>query len=130
MTDADYSDDLALLTNTPAQVESQLHSPEQAAGGISLYVNVDKTELMCFRQDRTTSPLRDKPLKLVDQFTYLDSNISSTESDHKIQNEKAWTAIDRLSNIQESSVSDKIKQDFFQAAAMSYYCMDALPGLI
>ena len=37
---------LALLSNTPAQVESLLHSLERAAGGIDLHVNTDKTELL------------------------------------------------------------------------------------
>ena len=38
----------ALLANTPAQTESLLHSLERAAGGIGFYINVDKTEYMCF----------------------------------------------------------------------------------
>ena len=46
MTDIDYADDLELLTYIPAQVESLL---EQAAGGIGLYVNANKTEFMCFK---------------------------------------------------------------------------------
>ena len=46
--DTDYADDIALLANTPAQVESLLHSLERAAAGIGLYVNADKTEYMCF----------------------------------------------------------------------------------
>ena len=37
-------------------------------------------------------PLSGKPLKLVDQFTYLRSNISSTESDMKIRLAKVWNA--------------------------------------
>ena len=45
---ADYTDDLVLLANTPTQVESLLHSLEQAAGGFSLYMNMDKREYMCF----------------------------------------------------------------------------------
>ena len=43
ITDADYTDDLVLLANTPAQAKSLLHSLEQAAGGIYLYVNINKT---------------------------------------------------------------------------------------
>ena len=31
--DADYIDDLVLLTNTPAHAESLLHNLEQTAGG-------------------------------------------------------------------------------------------------
>ena len=43
----DSADDLTLLKNTPAQTESLLHSLEQAAGGISLYMNANKTEYVC-----------------------------------------------------------------------------------
>ena len=42
-----------------------------------------KTELICFmyfKQKSTISTLNVKPLKLVDHFTYLSSNISSTVS--------------------------------------------------
>ena len=48
ITDADYADDIALLPNTLTQAESLLHSLEQVAGGIALYINADKTEYMCF----------------------------------------------------------------------------------
>ena len=41
--------DLAILANTPAQVESLLNCREQAAGGIGLYVNTNKTEYMYFK---------------------------------------------------------------------------------
>ena len=46
ITDANYADDIALLTITPTQAESQLHNLEQVAGGIGPYVNADKTECM------------------------------------------------------------------------------------
>ena len=49
-TDADYTNDIVLLANTPAQAESQLQSLKWAAGGIGHYVNADKTEYMCFNQ--------------------------------------------------------------------------------
>ena len=45
-TNTDYADDLVLLANTPAQAESLLHSLEQTASGIGLYVNSDKTEFI------------------------------------------------------------------------------------
>ena len=65
------------------------------------------------------SPPRDKPLKLVDQFTYLGSNISSTESDVNLRIPKAWTAIDRLSITWKSGPSDKIERESFKAVAVS-----------
>ena len=46
-----HADDIALLANSPAQAESQLHISEQAASGIGLYVNTDKTEYMYFNQN-------------------------------------------------------------------------------
>ena len=52
ITDADYADNIALLANTPAQAETQLHSLERAAAGIGLHVNADKTEYICFNQKR------------------------------------------------------------------------------
>ena len=80
MIDADYTDYLALPTYTPAQAESLLHSLEQAAGNIGFYMNTNKTEFVYFKQEGVISTLIGKPLKFVDQFTYLGSNISSTES--------------------------------------------------
>ena len=110
--DVDYIDDLALLPNTSAQAESLLYSVEQAAGGIGLSANASKTEYMCsFNKKEPYPTLSGKPLKLVDQFIYFDSNISSTESDVNIRLAKAWTAIDRLSIIW--------KFDFSQAVALS-----------
>ena len=81
-TDADYAEDIALLTNTLAQVESLLHNLEQAADGIGLPVNSDKTELMCFNQRDNISTLSGTYLKLVDEFTYHGSSISSTKDDN------------------------------------------------
>ena len=40
---------------------------------------------------------------------YLDSNISSTESDVNMRRKNAWAAIDWLSTIWKSNLSDKIK---------------------
>ena len=44
ITDADYADDIAILSNAPAQVETLLHSLERATAGIGLHVNAQKTE--------------------------------------------------------------------------------------
>ena len=81
MTDIYYADNLVLLANIHAQTESLLHNLEQEEGGIGVYVNANKTEFMCFKLEGTISIFSCKPLKLVDKFTYLSSNISSTESD-------------------------------------------------
>ena len=96
MTDADYTDDLALLRNTSAQVESQLNSIEQTSGSIGFYVNSNKRESMCFEQKRSISTLSGKHSKLVDQLTYFGSNISSPESYINIRKGKAWALTNKL----------------------------------
>ena len=58
MTDTNYSNNLALLTNTPTYVESLLPSLKQAARGIGLYVNVNKIEHMCSKQKGAISILK------------------------------------------------------------------------
>ena len=119
ITDADYADNLALLANTPNQAETLLHSLERAPAWIGLHVNAHKTEYMCYNQTGNIATLDGASLKLVDKFTYLGSSVSSTEKDINTQLTKAWTAIDRLSIIWKSDLTDKMKRSFFQAAVVS-----------
>ena len=119
ITDADYVDDIAILVNTPDQAETLLHSLERAVASIGLYVNAHKTEYMCYNQTGDISTLEGTPLKLVDKFTYLGSSVESTEKDIETRLTKAWTAINRLSIIWKSDLTDKMKRSFFQAAVTS-----------
>ena len=102
----DYTDDIELLANTPAQAESLLHSLELAAGDIGLYVNTNKTEFMCFDREGTISTLNGSPLKLVDNYMYLSSSSVSLSNICLVQ---AWTTVDTLLIIGKSDLSDKIK---------------------
>ena len=123
--DADYTDDIALLANTPAQTETLLHSLERAAAGIGLHVNAHEIEFMCFSQTGDISTLNGSSLKLVDNFTYLGSSVSLIQTDINTRLAKAWTAIDSLSVIWKSDLTDKMKHSFFQAAVISillYVC--------
>ena len=70
-------------------------------------------------QTGDTITLDGTPLKQVDKFTYLGSSISSTEKDINTWLKKAWTAIDRLSIIWKSDLTDKMKRNFLQAAVVS-----------
>ena len=109
ITYTDYTNDIALLANTPTQAKTLPHSLEQAAASIDFHVNADKTEYICFNQRGDISTLNGNSLKLVVKFTYLVSSVSSTETDINMQLAKAWTAIDRLSVIWKSDLTDKIK---------------------
>ena len=126
--DVDYADGIALLANSPAKAEALLHSLERAAGGIGLHVKENKTECMSFNQRGDISILKGGPLKLVGMFTYLRSSVSSTETDINTLQAKVWIAIDMLSVLWKSELTEKSKCSFFQAAVVSillYGCMDA-----
>ena len=111
--------DIAILAKTPNQAETLLYSLERAAAGIGLLVNAHKTEYMRYNQTGDIFTLDGTSLKLVDKFTYLGSSVSSTEKDIDTRLMKAWTAINRLSIIWKSDLSDKMKRSFFQTAVVS-----------
>ena len=93
ITEADYTDDIVLLANTPVQAETLLHNLERAAAGIGLHVNAHKTEYMCFNQTGDISTQNSSSLKLVDKSTYLGISVSSTETDINTRLAKAWTEV-------------------------------------
>ena len=74
---------------------------------------------MCYNQTGDITTLDRTPLKLVDKFTYLGSSVLSTKKDIDTRLTKAWAAIDRLSIILKSDLTDKMKRSFFQAAVVS-----------
>ena len=113
ITDADYADDLTIQANTPNQAETLLQNLERAAAGIGVHVNAHTTEYMCYNHIGDIFTVDRTSVKLVDKFTYLGSSVSSTEKDIDMRLTKAWTAIDRLSIIWKSDLTDKIKRNFF-----------------
>ena len=97
ITDGDYSDYEALLANAPAKAECQLHSLERARKDIDLYMNSDKTEFICFKQDGAMSILNGKPLKLVETSSNIHINTLFTKSDLNIgKTDCNWQVIDHL----------------------------------
>ena len=56
--------------------------------------------------------------ELRDKFTNLGNSVSSTEKEIDTRLTKAWTAIDRLSIIWKSDLTDKMKRSFFQSAVV------------
>ncbi len=72
----------------------------------------DQSEHIRHNQTGDIFTLDGTSLKLVDKFTYLGSSVSSTEKNIDTRLTKAWTAIDRLSIIWKSDLTDKITQEF------------------
>ena len=83
------------------------------------YLHLTITVKLNYQYFKSQSTDNGTSLKLVDKFTYLGSSVSSTEKDIDTRLTKAWTAIDRLSIIWKSDLTDKMKRSFFQAAVVS-----------
>ena len=115
ITDTDYADDLALLPDNSYNAQKLLHILEQSAAFIGLHVNATKTEYMCYKQDGPIEALNKTPLKKVDDFVYLGSNIASTETNVLIRIFRAWSDLDRLQTIWKSTPPEQIKKGFFRA---------------
>ena len=81
-------------------------------------------------QDGTISILNAKLLKLVHKLIYLSSHISSTESYVNICIHKGCTAVDKLTTIWKSNLFDKMKQEFFQAVAMTVLLYGCTTGIL
>ena len=111
-----------------AQKQFRTDKDDKLKWSKSGHVNALKTEYMCYNQTGDISTLDRTSLKLVDKFTYLGSSVSSTEKDIDTRLKKAWTAIDRLSIIWKSDLTDKMKHSFFQQWSYRYCYMDALLG--
>ena len=71
---------------------------------------------MRFNQRGDISTLNGNSLKLVDKFTYQESSVTSTEKDI---NTRLAKAVDKLSIIWNSDLTDEIKRNFFQTAVVS-----------
>ena len=74
---------------------------------------------MYFNREGAISTLNSRSADISILFHKLGRSVSSTEYDVNISQLKAWTAIDKLSIIWKSDVSDKIKRYVFQAVVVS-----------
>ena len=121
ITDADYADDLCIISDLLNDATVLLHRIEEAAIKIGLLVNAKKTEFMAFNQAHTGSikSKTNQDIKAVQEFTYLGSNIASTKRDIEIRLAKAWSALNKLDKIWTSNLSPKLKRNFFRATVES-----------
>lgn len=118
LTDADFADDIALISNSLENAQSLLNSLESAANCVGLYLNESKTEYISFSQ--TDDPLTIKTinstiLKRVDDYKYLGSYISSSAKDFNTRKGMAWSACNDLNKIWTSKLDTKIKVEIFRA---------------
>ena len=117
ITDLDFADDLALISDTIIHAENLLHSLEKAASLVGLSLNAQKTESMYINmnKDSVIKSHNGIDLRNVDDFKYLGSYIANDRKDFEVRKGLAWTACIRLQNIWKSGISDELKTKFFRA---------------
>ena len=120
ITDADFADDLALMSNTLEQAQLLLLRLEIAAETVGLHVNFKKTEYMRFNQEEgEVVTLDGNRLKEVVDFKYLGALIQSSKKDINSRIGQAWQALNKMEKIWRSNMNKRLKINFFRATVES-----------
>ena len=121
VTDADYADDLAILSNYLSDATILLHQLEKAASEVGLNINTSKTKFLCYHQypSSTIKSLQNENIIVVEDFNYLGSCIALTKNNIDTRLSKAWAALNKLDVIWKSSLPDYLKRNYFQATVES-----------
>lgn len=120
ITDADFADDLALLSNYVEQAQLLLLRLEIAAEAVGLHVNYKKTQYMLYNQaDADLVTLEGKNLKQVEDFKYLGSWLQSSKRDMEIRIGQAWHALSKMDKLWKSNLQRSLKIQFFRATVES-----------
>ena len=108
ITDLDFADDIALLSNEIHQAQQLLKELEVEAAKVGLHVNANKTVFMSYNQDLQLNvilSINGGEIKQVDTFKYLGGWMKDCESDIKIRKALAWATCQKLKSVCTSSLS-------------------------
>ena len=120
ITDADFADDIALLSDTIEKAQLLLLRVEIAAESIGLHVNEKKTEYISYNQyESEIITLTGKQLKCVEDFKYLGSWINTSEKDINTRIGLAWAAAYKMDIIWKSTMNKELKIQFFRSTVES-----------
>ena len=121
ITDLDYADDLATISDCVADVEKILTQIENAAAQVGLYINIRKTNCTSFNQDIVDDITgRDgETVKSVEDYKYLGAWISSSKKDFNTRRARAWDITHKLKSVWTSRMPRKTKVGVLTAAVES-----------
>ena len=125
MTDLDFADDIALLSDEIKQARQLLRNVETECGKVGLGLNAKKTKVMYFNVEKEDIETIDgKKIKqaIIEQsgeqdFKYLGSWINSKERDISVRKALAWQSLNKMKNVWKSNLADSIKLQLFRATA-------------
>ena len=117
VTDLDFADDIALLSEEMHQAQELLKGVEASVGKVGLKINAKKTKYMSCNQivDVKLHTKDGANLDEVQDFKYLGAWMESTAKDVKQRKAAAWRACNKLSKLWKSSLSREFKLRLFAA---------------
>ena len=137
VTDANFADDLALITDSVAETQDFLRSLELAANSVGLHLNEGKTKYMGINiRDDDNSTLvagSGKSIEKVDGFVYQGSRIKSSEKDFKVRKAKAWGACHQMKLVWKSAMRRELKVLRYDCSLLQltpFFCMALKHGLL
>ena len=80
LTDADFADDLVLLSDKIGNAEKLLKILETAAASVGLYMNTSKTKFTAVNTEETITAQNGCDIEHVNDFNYLGSKVISSEN--------------------------------------------------
>ena len=125
ITDLDFADDIALLSNLIEQAKQLLLAVEKECNAVGLHINAKKTKYMTYNTTEEVqmalgdgTPIgRATTEKGTQDFVYLGSWIDTTWQDIKVRKGQAWAALNKMDSIWKSSLSRETKIGIFRATA-------------
>ena len=118
ITDSDFADDIALISNTLEDAQALLQSLESAANCVGLYLNETKTEYVNHCEtnpDLQIKTLNGTILKQVADYKYLGSFVLNSEKDLNIRKAMARKACNELHRVWTSDLATDLKIKIFRA---------------
>ena len=116
ITDTDFADDLALISNTLEQAQLFLLRLESAAAQVGLHINEIKTVFMSYNQpEGDVITLKGKKLKQVEDFVYLGSWVNSSKRDIEVRIAMAWSALAKMDTTWKSKMNKQLNIQFFRS---------------
>ena len=127
ITDLDFADDIALISNLIQQARELLLAVERECKKVGLNINAKKTKFMSYNIDEDfelslhdgTSIKRSLTDAGVQDFVYLGAWIDNTWQDVRVRKGQAWSALNRMDAIWKSKLGRKTKIQLFSATVVS-----------
>ena len=110
MTDADYADDIVLMSDTLQDAQTLFHRVEEAALDVGLSINTKNTKpILIGQEDQHLYTLDGNTIETVEDFQYLGVWIVDSKKEVRTRKAKAWSAMLNLNSIWRSDMNRRLK---------------------